>query len=185
VGVSATSGDNQAKKAGAAATARPVADSRRRRTDMPQVTPTSDSGDAVALTDAAKLHVPEADRIPGSSCNSPVYILAAHLVRCGEWSTYGDIGEAVTGRRGIARAVAKVLAMPEVDAHRVIRDDGTVPPHWYQQYPDGHFDTTAATPQAVLQAEGVVFNGANRADIGQRVSVAELERRIAASAVKA
>jgi alkylated DNA nucleotide flippase Atl1 len=101
-------------------------------------------------------------------------IAVARLVRKGEWTTYGDISAAVTGSVRTARAVARAAAISAdfPHAHRVLRADGSV------ARGDGPRRAERVDrARSALEAEGVVFNPAGRADPKARVHWDELGER--------
>jgi alkylated DNA nucleotide flippase Atl1 len=89
------------------------------------------------------------------------------LVRRGEWTTYGDIGVAALGGRA-ARIVGRLAATHRrfPNAHRVLRAGGRLAA-------DGH----APLRRMRLEAEGITFDDAGRADPGRRVDWSDLEAR--------
>ena len=99
-------------------------------------------------------------------------LAVAALVRHGEWTTYGDIGVAALGGRA-ARMVGRLAATHRrfPNAHRVLRAGGRLAD-------DGH----AARRRKRLEAEGIRFDEAGRADPGRRVDWCDLEARRCAGA---
>ena len=94
-------------------------------------------------------------------------VAVAALVRPGEWTTYGDIGVAALGGRA-ARIVGRLAATHRrfPNAHRVLRVGGRLAD-------DGH----ATRRRMRLEAEGIRFDEAGRADPGRRVDWSDLEAR--------
>jgi alkylated DNA nucleotide flippase Atl1 len=101
-------------------------------------------------------------------------LAAARLLREGEWTTYGDISAAVTGSVRAARAVALAAARSDdfPNAHRVLKADGTIARGAGPRRAD-----RIARARMALEAEGVAFDPADRADPAARVHWDELAGR--------
>lgn len=85
----------------------------------------------------------------------------------GAWTTYGDLA-ALIGSHPVPVG-ARIAKYPMSNGHRVLQVEGTVSTgfRWYE--PDRTDD-----PRAVLEAEGVHFDAAGRADRAERLSVDDL-----------
>lgn len=85
----------------------------------------------------------------------------------GAWTTYGDLA-ALIGSHPVPVG-ARIAKHPMANGHRVLQVEGTISPgfRWYE--PDRQDD-----PRKVLEAEGVQFDDAGRADRGQRLTVDDL-----------
>ena len=101
------------------------------------------------------------------------YAGIARFIEPGEWTSYGDIAQAVHGSPRAARAVGRTTATSDdfPNAHRVLRADGSIPAG------SGACADRARPVQARLVEEGVTFDVRGRADQAMRVTWDELARR--------
>jgi len=88
-------------------------------------------------------------------------------VPAGRWTSYGDVA-ALAGTAPVPLGT-RLSAGEEPYAYRVLQAGGTVSPGF--RWSSG--DTTVA-PRALLEAEGVRFDAAGRADPSQRISAEEI-----------
>jgi alkylated DNA nucleotide flippase Atl1 len=96
-------------------------------------------------------------------------VLASRLVLPGEWTTYGELGAAVTDGGNAARLVAHLASQHPgfANAHRVLASDGRV----------AGDEAGARRRKARLVAEGVAFHG-RVADPARRVGWVALRGRL-------
>lgn len=82
----------------------------------------------------------------------------------GAWTSYGDLA-ALIGSHPVPVG-ARIAKYPMSNGHRVLQVEGTISPgfRWYEP-------ERADDPRSVLEAEGVRFDEAGRADRAQRLSV--------------
>ena len=101
------------------------------------------------------------------------YADVARFIEPGEWTSYGDVAQAVHGSPGAARAVGRTTSTSDdfPNAHRVLRADGSVAAG------SGPCAHRAKPVQELLQDEGVAFDARGRADQAHRVTWDELARR--------
>lgn len=85
----------------------------------------------------------------------------------GAWTTYGDLA-ALIGSHPVPVG-ARIAKYPMSNGHRVLQAEGTISPgfRWYEP-------ARTDDPREVLEAEGVHFDAAGRADRTQRLSVDDL-----------
>jgi alkylated DNA nucleotide flippase Atl1 len=98
----------------------------------------------------------------------------SHLVRAGEWTTYGDVAVTAFNNWRMARAVGQSAQHnPAFNApHRVLNKAGTIAPEWT----DGQ-GGDRNTCRRLLEEEGVSFHG-DRADPAHYVGFQELTERL-------
>ena len=111
--------------------------------------------------------------IRGRGSSAP-YIAAAHLIRPGEWVTYGDVSIAVRGDDRAARAVGRAAAtLPDFpNPHRILQRGGVIPEGWR--------DGEGRGPEECLRrlmTEGVMFKDGH-ADKGRHLAWEELRQRL-------
>ena len=82
----------------------------------------------------------------------------------GTWTTYGDVADAI-GVPGAAQSVANLISTDDLvqNAHRVLRATGRISPGWTATAGGG-----PEVARAKLDAEGVSFDGSERADSARR-----------------
>ena len=109
---------------------------------------------------------PKADR-------ASVFKVAA-LIMPGEWTSYGDLSKAVTGRSSAAMAVGQLAANdPDFpNPHRVINSTGRIPRGWRSETGEGPEECRRR-----LEADGVMFLPDGSADPAQRLAIEELRDR--------
>lgn len=122
---------------------------------------------------------PQRWRAVRSRGTSAPYLVAAQLVRSGEWTTYGDVSIAVRGDDHAARAVGRSAAtLPDFPhPERILQAGGVIP--------DGWRDSQGRGPEECrrrLEQQGVRFKD-DRADPAQRLPWEELRGRLAAAGV--
>jgi len=113
--------------------------------------------------------------------NADPFLAAAGVLRSGEWTTYGDISIAVRGDNRAARAVGRAAATLDEfpNAHRVLREGGTVPEGWHDD--SGHGEEEC---RRLLDAEGVRFDARGRANAAQRISWDVIRERLGQATVE-
>jgi alkylated DNA nucleotide flippase Atl1 len=91
-------------------------------------------------------------------------------VPAGLWTSYSEVGAAVTGTRRAARAVGRAAARDPhfPNAWRVIHADGSIPEGW------GGGGAERARCRRLLEEEGVRFTN-GRADPEQKLLADEIE----------
>jgi alkylated DNA nucleotide flippase Atl1 len=85
----------------------------------------------------------------------------------GRWTSYSDVAE-VIGSHQVAVG-SRLASVTVPNAHRVLKLRGVVSPDFRWPDPQRQDD-----PREILEAEGVHFDGAGRADPAQRLTAAEL-----------
>jgi 5-methylcytosine-specific restriction protein B len=96
---------------------------------------------------------------------------AVAMVEAGSWTTYGDLST-LTGLS--AQSIGAFLAsQPVANAHRVLRVDGRVAADFRWADPE-----RADDPRAVLETEGLAFDGDRRADAAQRMTAETLREAL-------
>jgi alkylated DNA nucleotide flippase Atl1 len=122
---------------------------------------------------------PQRWRAVRSRGSSAPYLVAAQLVRAGEWTTYGDVSIAVRGDDHAARAVGRAAAtLPDFPhPERILQAGGVVPEGWRDSQGRGPEECRRR-----LEEQGIVFKG-GRADPAQRLSWEELRRRLSEAGV--
>jgi alkylated DNA nucleotide flippase Atl1 len=102
-------------------------------------------------------------------------LLASHVIKDGEWTTYGDVAVAATGNKNAARAVGRIAAKHPsfANPHRVIQVGGLIPPGWRG------FGGGPEECERRLKAEKVKFID-GKANPGQRITWEEIETRLKA-----
>lgn len=93
----------------------------------------------------------------------------------GAWTSYGDLA-ALIGTHQVPLG-NRLANTPTLNAHRVLRVDGTLSPEFRWTDPDCTDD-----PQTVLMEEGVRFDDSGHADPSQRLSVEDLAHLVGADA---
>ena len=98
----------------------------------------------------------------------------AELVHPGEWTTYGDLSTAVTGRSSAAMAIGNMArVMPDFpNPHRILNLRGQVPSAW--QSADGEGPEAC---RQLLKSEGVGFDADGTASAQSRLALEELLAR--------
>jgi alkylated DNA nucleotide flippase Atl1 len=126
-----------------------------------------DRADALAARVIAEWPGPISNGIHSSRTAWDVLHKALAEVPAGAWTTYGDLA-ALIGSHPVAvgQHLATTLAP---NAHRVLQSDGTVSPNFTWLDP-GRTDA----PKQLLAAEGVTFDGNDRAAHSQRLTTVEL-----------
>lgn len=103
---------------------------------------------------------------------------AVGMVEPGWWTTYGDLAE-LTGLS--AQSIGGFLANVAVPtAYRVLRNDGRVAAGFAWADP-----TRTDDPRALLEQEGVIFDGPGRADATQRMTAEALREALGDTAAEA
>ena len=95
-------------------------------------------------------------------------------IPAGKWASYQEVAEAAGGSgkfagRGLGQKLLNATAdeLPN-SVHRVLRWNGTVSPGWVGEIGD------AAACRALLESEGLTFDGNGRADGASHIDVASL-----------
>lgn len=109
-----------------------------------------------------------------AKADTPTVVSIASLLEPGEWTTYGDISAAATGRSSAAMAVGAIARNnPDFpNAHRVLNLRGVPPTGWRSDTGGGPDECRER-----LAAEGIRFLAGGFADPSQRVDASELSRR--------
>jgi len=113
-----------------------------------------------------------AARKRGSSAR---YLVAAQLIRPGEWTTYSDVSIAVRGDDRAARAIGSAAKnLPNFpNPERIIGAGGVIPAKWN--------DGDGGGPEVCrsrLEAQGITFHPDGRANDNHRLGWEELRQRL-------
>lgn len=126
-----------------------------------------------------------AEMVPGSSPqrwrvarkrgSSARYLVAAQLIRPGEWTTYGDVSIAVRGDDRAARAIGSAAKnLPDFpNPERIIGAGGVIPQAWN--------DGEGGGPEVCrnrLENQGVTFDSSGRAEGRYRLGWEHLRQRL-------
>ena len=110
--------------------------------------------------------------------NAETVFTITQLVRPGEWTTYGDISSAATGRSSAAMAIGK-MAMTMANfpnPHRILNLQGQIPEAWRSDDGQGPEECRRR-----LEDEGVAFTESGSASPEYRLSLEELITRVSES----